>query len=207
MGRSRTGTSVLTSIVQAHGAELGETQPENQWGYRSHENVAMRNYLKKQYPGSPDGPIIETKRDDDGIREKLDKLFPEGRFAYKCGVRFFPVFDGLYDDAKFILTIRDLRSVCGSLLQKNPNDLGFIAERSAAYFAYIMDLADERGYPIVNMDAVMAGDRQSLADAIAYCGFDYDDDIAVSLIDPSKWNTWQDDPRIVAQLDALFSEG
>lgn len=205
MGRSRTGTSLLTSIIAAHGVHLGRIQDANNWGYKNHEHAAMKDFLRSAYPGRKSGPIIEEKRPGDGIKEKLEALFPQDRrWVYKCGVRFFPVFDGLFPGQRFIFCKRSLFGACGSLLQKNPNDFHYIYERSKAYFDYIDEIAAERGIPVVDSEALVRGDRSDLRAGLEYLGLEYDAAATDSCIKPEMWDRWRNDPNVMRELKKWF---
>jgi hypothetical protein len=142
-GCARSGTSLITRILQAHGCNLGETNRVNVL----FENVGVRQNVLKPYLSSigadPLGqralPDTDKLEPVDGMREKvLRYIIGDEPKAYKdaklCLV--WPVIDEAFPEAKWVLVRRAKDKIVASCLR----------ERTSEGFGRFMLASDDYAY-------------------------------------------------------------
>lgn len=122
-GAARSGTSLTTRILQAHGCHLGSTVNG------LYENTDVRDGVVKRYLRSigadPLGQSILPDTDNlayvPGWRKTVERhfrAFPKP-WAYKCAkaTLIWPVWHEAFPDAKWIIVRRNKRSIAASCLR------------------------------------------------------------------------------------------
>jgi hypothetical protein len=200
-GCARSGTSLTTRILQAHGCWLGANQSVN----RLYENIDIRQTLLKPYlrrsGADPRGqkPLPDTDRlepDPSLRRAVLERLNGAPRpWAYKDAklTLIWPVWAKAFPEAKWVVVRRDPERIVKSCLHTNfmkaydnrDGWLGWVAEHERRFEA--MKAA---GLDLVEVwPAAFIADAEAFRPVAAHCGLAFDAGAVRGAIDPGT--TWE----------------
>jgi len=181
----RARSSMIAAIFAEHGFKHGPVGITRA-GYVGYESVALKNYLKEQYGRAPDvgddgTPFFAPPADGDKRlaalieREQREHGTP---FFFKCGIFYRKLFDGIAGRCVYIR--RDVEGCLTSYVSKAHKNLDPLANVERARrvigkrFAVMERLAEQENAPLIDTDAVRAGDYTSTDAALRYCGAEPD---------------------------------
>jgi len=195
-GCARSGTSLITKILKAHGCNLGD--PVN----ALNENTGVREGVLKPYLRSIGADHLgQRKLPDtnnlvpiDGLREKVLKHFPPwDPVAYKDAklTLVWPVFSAAFPEAKWVVVRRDRERIVDSCLRTDfmfsYNErqpwMDWVLEHEARFsdMAYKLDMIE------VWTDAVVQ-EASNFAPVCTFLGLEFDLDATLTAVDAKKWH-------------------
>lgn len=185
----RSGSSMVTSIFHAHGLWVGRCEAINKFGYYSFENVDMRNKLRDLVTPDIASParmkVFHKGNNQDSVRKAIGHIATD--WVYKTGIDNWCLFDGLYDDIKFVFVKRKIDFVVASIQDKEDSNYLHSRKVLEAKYAVMDELSASSNIPIVYSDELIDGKYVSLERAFAYCGLAFDSEIADLMIKPEQW--------------------
>jgi len=126
-GAARSGTSLTTQILQAHGCYLGRKNEVNSL----YENIGVRQKVLKPYLSSvgadPRGqsvlPDTNNLRRDRDIKDRVESFFKDGPepWAYKDAklTLVWPVWADAFPEAKWVIVRRKSEKIVDSCIRTN----------------------------------------------------------------------------------------
>ena len=200
---SRSGSSMVTDIFVKHNFYWAKDERRNpQVGgrkvkYHSFENQVVKEFNKNQF-GTPLGEMIS--HDDthlNGFKALIHNEYPDGHFCvWKGAVEFFPLWEDLNNTDPTVeicpcIIWRPMQAVKDSLRAKRQGKVNEaeLDRITGARYEIMGRLATDYAFPVIETDKLVAGDLSSIEQAFDYYGFNFDPEIARSVIKPSKWET------------------
>jgi hypothetical protein len=189
---ARSGSSMITSIFQAHGFALGASSFVNPAGYRTYENLEIRSAVNAICRVDMDDPVC-TKSLKSGylpsqIRSIFKRLLPNNaRWCYKAGIHDWEIMQLSFPDSLFVGVRRNTESVIKSTFQKHNLSLDAAEIRVRAQQKKLDTVTRNNGFPVVDADAVVDGDFTTLEAAFDYCGLVIDLPLVYKMIDRKQW--------------------
>lgn len=181
---SRTGSTMTARIFAGHGFRHKMKGTPGQYYFEDQE---VRDWVKARFKQNHDNPKpipSELVADFQGFIKRHDiELFKGNAF-------WFPLFEPL--KPKIISVIRNLDSAAKSLQDKNPlakkMSIDEIKRIKQCQYDYADAMIQKHGGCKVYTDQLIDGDYSSIRTAIEYCGKQFDESIAQSVIDPKQWH-------------------
>ena len=159
------------------------------------ENRGIKKYLKSHHGRLPqEGRLADFRVGfRDFVSEEIKAQgYIGGRWAVKHSVHYFPVWGEFAP--KFICIRRGHLGILKSTLKtrmynpiRNPEEISQLIQ-------WQIDLMDKMDCPQVDMDQVLSGNFETMAQAIESVGLDFNPSIANQMIDQEKWHHRTTDP-------------
>lgn len=194
-GAARSGTSLTTKILAAHGLNLGE--PVNPL----YENTGIRQQIIKPYLTSigadplgqnplPDTDNLPTLPD---FRERVAKFIESEPWGYKCAkaTLIWPVFQEAFPEAKWVIVRRDKHKIAESCVRTNfmrayktqAEWEGWVEEHERRFENMRQALDVIETWPDRYIE-----DPASFVPVAEHCGFAFNEAAVRNSIDRSKWH-------------------
>ena len=185
---SRTGSSLIAGIFSAHGLNCGT--PGESLGYTTYESQEVKAVLRSigewhiaQRGGFRNGE--EWISFDDGHTAALYDVVTQHEIGLiKCGLEYWRALAATWFELPVIKIRRDLDSAAQSVADKRGEDFETVREIVRKRFGQL----DTIPGVTVNTDDVIAGDLTTLRGAFDYCGIDFCEFTARSVIEPDRWH-------------------
>lgn len=185
MMQSRSGSSMVASIFDAHGYETHGSGNPNQFGYKSYEHVAAKKWLtsRKKSIDYENGRFCEPLEGVEGVINPND--------CVKMGVEYWPCLRHLA--AKVFCIRRDPMQIAKSLQEKRnkrnrslqpPRQMWDMVKRREKMLDTVRD---ESGGVDIHVEPIVAGDFSGLRAAFEFHGLEFDEEKARAMIDPGKF--------------------
>lgn len=184
----RSGSSLLTKIIAAHGLWVGAHKTDNGHGYCDYENIELQRFVKTHWPRNSQGGVYPSPHIK--FRQFVEALPPKGRRAvFKGFIPIWRVWITEFWDADFVFCTRDRDEIIDSAYQKAiaPKTREDVGEFLGRWIDRVHEVAWLLGRPVVNMSEVVAGDYRVLRDALALCSIDLNEKTVESCIDAKLW--------------------
>lgn len=183
--QSRSGSSLVASIFNAHGFDTKHTRHVNQFKYLDYEHQAAKNwcYARKEKMGYQTCKFVEPLAGIDDLIEIND--------CVKIGIEYWPVFRHL--QPKVFCVRRDPLQIAKSLQAKRtkrnrelmPDDEMW---RSIRIRENMLDQArKESGGIDIHVQPIMDGDFTGIEGAFNHHGLEFNPGAAKACIQPQKW--------------------
>jgi len=192
-GAARSGTSLITRMLEACGANLGDVAGLAE--HRPFKNKVLKPYLKrigadptgqKPLPNTNDLPDYPTlKADTDAVTEGVD-VIKDVKTAL-----IWPLLDDAYPDAKWIIVYRRPEKIAESCMRttfmrayNTLEDWEIWAKNYHALCQEIAEVADT--HTVVTSDVIE--DVESFRPTVGWAGLDFDADAVRNCINENKWH-------------------
>jgi len=198
-GCARSGTSLATQILQAHGCYLGKANRVN----ILYENISIReNILKPYLIGVGADPLGQDKLPDTdhlpsvkGLRDRIFQEFLTGEppFAYKDAklTLVWPIFHDAFPEAKWILMRRDKDKIVDScvraLFMKKRNSRSGWEHWVDEHEKRFVRMREELDLIEVWADKIV-DDPQEFAEVAEFCKLKFRPDATNAAIKPKLWH-------------------
>lgn len=184
--QSRSGSSLVASILNAHGYNTKHREQINQFGYMAYEHNAAREWLyarksKMGYAGGRFGKAIKG----------IEDVFKDGD-CVKIGVEYWHCFKHLpvkvfcvrRNPEQIKKSLIEKRNLSGNLRPSTPQSILEIINRRVE----MLDQArDESGGVDVGIEQIVAGDFSGLKAAFEHHGMPFDEAKAMACVAPDKF--------------------
>lgn len=192
-GCARSGTSLTASIFKAHDLDLGTVNG-------LFENTSIREHLLKPMIERAGGdrlgqsrlPSIGVNPPVSSLRARVEKHFT-GPWAYKDAMLslVWRTWADAFPEAKWVIVRRSVESIAKSCMY-TPFMRAYQTESewhdwALACIWRLQDLRCSMKCPEIDMDQVMRGNFESMRKAFEYCEIEFEQPLAESLLDPTKW--------------------
>lgn len=177
---------MIARIFKEHGFHTGDKKFRNQFGYRTYENLELRQSINAitHMVGSMD-KRLNAGKNNQHIRRLFERHIGKTPWLFKAGPQYWSIVHGAFPTANFVLITRNIESIIASQQAKSPKlNTRLWVE---AFVQAIEDLHQELQYPVIDSDEVIAGNYTSLEVAMEYCGIPFHPVIADDCIDKKMW--------------------
>ena len=187
MMTARSGSSLVAKIFHAHGFDYGP-EPVFSCGYKTYENAAVWRWIDKNKGRLQPIPTGRGCKYAPGIEACIPR--PTSNAMVKVAMEYVTLFKKL--SPRVITVRRDPEAIAASTCAKrSPPEppsrcIGPVMKRLNG----LERMRQQYNGAEVNTDELMAGDFSSIEAAFQHHGFNYDDDLARSCVDPDKWHQW-----------------
>lgn len=196
-GCARSGTSMTCAVLDACGADFGETigpGPGNPGGF--FENKSLRETLLKPYLRrlgyQPSGRLPLPKSDElpphPGWRTEVKRRLGTA-YAYKDAktLAVWPIWAEAFPEARWVLVRRERLKIIDSIYRTPWMRLD--ADQARAFVDAYLEKIDELKLAGVNWTEVWPdpGDPEVFKPAVEFCGLDWNPDAVRAVLRPEWW--------------------
>lgn len=212
LGLPRSGTSMVTGIMQLCGAWLGETVPgggvENPKGF--FENIFLREGVNKKILADsgfdPLGigplPFFDQLPKVNGLKQTILDYLKHAQYEFDRPWAFkepkltllWPIYYQNFPNARWIIVNRDLDEVVNScirtsFMKKHSTDRDFWLNWAEAY-QLRLDALKQTSAPWRQIETgpMIRGELDAIADLIQWSGLQWDEQKAREFISPDYWH-------------------
>lgn len=183
---SRSGSSMLAGIFAEHNVWTGSVHSIQTYPNPTYENKLIKSYIKNKH-GYPDYPI----KPDKNFRDYLFNVVkpPENTiWLWKGGVFVWPMWEGVFDNPKFLFPQRPRQYILESLKRRGKTIDSYRIALTQRKLDYIDELYNKYGGVKVQSEELIKGNYKTLEEAFDYCGLSFDFRVADKFIKPKYWH-------------------